>query len=326
MQPRRDAEHTMPVELTIRIRFETIGDNQGACRRRLGTGLGFPPSAGVVEWGPSGWLIAAAVPMATPTGRCLRAVLGAAFAVSAFAGPASTAAPLQLVTDQLLPFENLSDAEAPGFSTEVLKHVFAAMSQGASFEEFPWARALELVFRGERDALFTALRNDERARFCYFPDEPLLREKWVFFVRTADAGKLKFSSFDDLVGHDIAVQRGAAVSPEFWNFVRQHRNFTETASGEANFRMLEAGRVDYVVISFDQGMRLIGSLGLDGKVQPLSSRSLRADDMYVIFSKERISPAFVDAFSNALHQFKQTEAFRAIYRKYLPGPSYEPVR
>jgi polar amino acid transport system substrate-binding protein len=48
------------------------------------------------------------------------------------------------------------------------------MGQEASFEELPWPRALELVFRGERDALFTALRNDERVRFCYFPDEPLL--------------------------------------------------------------------------------------------------------------------------------------------------------
>ena len=108
--------------------------------------------------------------------------------------------------------------------------------------------------------------------------------------------------------------------------MHQHRNFTETASGEANFRMLEAGRVDYVVASFDQGIRLIGSLGLYGKVQPLSSRSLREDDMYVIFSKERVSPAFVDSFSNALYQFKQTEAFGAIYRKYFPATSYEPAR
>jgi hypothetical protein len=132
---------------------------------------------------------------------------------------------------------------------------------------------------GERDAIFTAFRNDERERFCHFPNEPLARDKWVFFVRTADAGKLKFSSFDDLVGHDIAVLRGAAISPEFWDFVRQHRNFVETASDEADFRLLEAGRVDYVVASFANGMRLIGSLGLDGKVQALSSRSLKEDDM-----------------------------------------------
>jgi polar amino acid transport system substrate-binding protein len=197
---------------------------------------------------------------------------------------------------------------------------------GSLFEEFPWARAAGLVFRGERDAIFTAFRNDERARFCHFPNEPLARDKWVFFVRAADAGRLKFSSFDDLVGHDIAVLRGASISPEFWDFVHQHRDFTETANDEANFRMLEAGRVDYVVASFANGLRLIGSLGLESKVQPLSSRSLKEDDMYVIFSKERVSPAFVDSFSNALHQFKQTEAFRAIYRKYFPATPYEPAR
>jgi polar amino acid transport system substrate-binding protein len=274
----------------------------------------------------SGWTIAAAVPMATPSGRCWRALLGAALSVWALAGPASTAATLQLVTDQWVPYENLSDIEAPGFSPEVLRHVFDGMGQEVSFEELPWARAAELVFRGERDAIFTAFRNEERERFCYFPGEPLAHDKWVFFVRAADAGRLKFSSFDDLVGHDIAVLRGAAISPEFWNFVHEHRNFTETASDEANFRMLQAGRVDYVVASFVNGMRLIGSLGVDGKVQPLLSRSLEEDDMYVIFSRQRVAPAFVAAFSDALHQFKQTEAFRAIYGKYFPGPSYEPAR
>src|SRR6202048_4260894 len=121
--------------------------------------------------------------------------------------------------------------------------------------------------------MFTAFRNDERERFVRLPKEPLARDKLVFFVRAADAGKLKFSSFDDLVGHDIAVLRGASISPEFWDFVHQHRNFAETASDEANFRMLEAGRVDYVVASLANGVRLIGSLGLGGEGGPAVRRS-----------------------------------------------------
>ena len=78
-------------------------------------------------------LMAAAASIAKPLGEWLRTFLGVAFAaVSALGGAASTAAPSQLVTDQLIPFENLSDAEAPGFSTEVLRQVFAAMGQEAS--------------------------------------------------------------------------------------------------------------------------------------------------------------------------------------------------
>jgi polar amino acid transport system substrate-binding protein len=137
-------------------------------------------------------------------------------------------------------------------------------------------------------------------------------------MRTADAARLRFSSFDDLVGHDIAVLRGASISPEFWEFAGRHRRVVETASDEANFRMLEAGRVDYVVASFVNGMRLITSLGLEGKIAPLLARSLKEDDLYVIFSKQRVSPEFVAQFSDALRRFKQTPAFRAIYRKYFP--------
>jgi polar amino acid transport system substrate-binding protein len=263
-------------------------------------------------------------PMTRPSGEWFRAVLAALFAVSAFAGPSSAAATLQLVTDQWIPYENLSDSQAPGFSTEVLKRVLDDMGQQVSFEEFPWARAAGLVFRGERDAIFTAFRNEERERFCYFPNEPLTHDKWVFFVRVPDAARLKFSSLDDLQGHEIAVLRGAAISPEFWNFVHEHHNFTETASDEANFRMLQAGRVDYVVASFVNGLRLISSLGLAGKIQPLSSRSLKEDDMYVIFSRQRVAPGLVGAFSDALHEFKHTEAFRAIYNKYFPATPYRP--
>jgi polar amino acid transport system substrate-binding protein len=253
--------------------------------------------------------------------RLARASLGVVVAAAlALTGMRSMAAPLELVTDQWIPYENLSDAAAPGFSTEVLKQVFAAMGRDASFEELPWARAAGMVFRGERDGIFTAFYNEERAQFCYFPEEPLAQDKWVFFIRAADAGRLQFSSFDDLVGHEIAVLRGASVSPEFWDFVRQHQNVTETAADEANFRMLEAGRVDFVVASSVNGARLIDSLGLKGKIAPLSSRSLKEDNLYVIFSKERVSPDFVDAFSDALRQFKQTDAFRAIYDKYFPAP------
>jgi ABC-type amino acid transport substrate-binding protein len=35
-------------------------------------------------------------------------------------------------------------------------------------------------------------------------------------------------------------------------------------------------------------------------------------------SKARVSPSLVEAFSRALKQFKQTEAFQVIYRKYFP--------
>jgi polar amino acid transport system substrate-binding protein len=245
--------------------------------------------------------------------------------VWALSGGASLAEPLRLVTDHLPPYEDLDNDKAPGFSVEVLRQVFAVMDQEASFETFPWERAWLMVVRGERDGIFTNLRTTERERICAFPDEPMKQERWVLFIRTADVGKLKFSSFDDLVGHDVAVHKPVpglfeepTVSPELWQFLREHHNMVETNGGIAIFRMLAAGRVDYAVANLTAGMRDIAAMGLTGKIEPLLSRNVIDDGFYVWFNKARVSPASVDAFSRALKQFKQTEAFQTINRKYFP--------
>jgi polar amino acid transport system substrate-binding protein len=206
-----------------------------------------------------------------------RLLFAATAVVWALSLRASTVDSLQLVTDRLPPFENLDDDKAPGFSVEVLRQVFAAMGQDASFESFPWDRSWRMVYRCERDGLFTAMRTSERERICYFPDEPLKQERWVLFVRTA-VGKLKFSSLDDLIGHDIAVHRPAdgvfeqpTVSPELWKFLLERHNMVETLGPGVSFRMLAAGRVDYAVANLTTGIRYIEATGLSGKIEPLLS-------------------------------------------------------
>jgi polar amino acid transport system substrate-binding protein len=246
--------------------------------------------------------------------------------VWALSGQASPAESLRLVTaDYLGPGRNTGDGKAPGFPAEVLRQVFAAMGQDVSFEAVPPKRAWMMIVRGEREGMPAVIRTSERERFCSFPDEPLAQDRWVLFVRTADIGKLKFSSNDDLIGHDVAVLENypglleqPAVPPELAKLLRAHHNMVETDGTTESFRMLEAGRVDYAVANIDLGMENIASLGLSGKIEPLLSRSVSEEGIYVCFSKARVLPSLVDAFSRALRQFKQTETFQAIYRKYYP--------
>jgi polar amino acid transport system substrate-binding protein len=246
--------------------------------------------------------------------------------VCALGGRAAPAESLRLVTGlKEVPFEDLDDNKEPGFSVEVIRQVFASMGQSASFEAFPRNRSWTMVARGEADGIFSESRSSERERICAFPDEPLKQERWVFFIRTADAAKLKFSSFEDLIGHDVAVHgpvpglfEQPTASPELSKFLREHHNMVETSGGSANFRLLAAGRVDYTVVNLSIGMRDIAILGLSGKIEPLLSSSVIEDGIYLCFSRARVPPSFVDAFSHALKEFKQTEAFQAIYRKYFP--------
>ena len=70
----------------------------------------------------------------------------------------------------------------------------------------------------------------------------------------------------------MACPEQQSVSPDVWNFLREHHNLVETTG---------------------------------------SNESLR---------KARVSPSFVDAFSRALKQYKQTEAFQDLRRKYSLVP------
>ena len=255
--------------------------------------------------------------------RFLRATIAVVWALSGWASPAE---PLRLVNDDYLgPSEDIADDKAPGLAVEVLRQVFAGLRQDVSFELFPTRRAWMMVIRGERDGMLATLRTSEGEQFCSFPDEPLVQDRWVLFVRTADIGKLKFSSLDDLIGHDVAI-RGTVtgvseqptVSPELLKFLREHHNMVATNGTIVSLRMLAASRVDYAVVSLAYGMSEIKKMGLSGKIEPLLSRSVIEKDVYVCFTKARVSPSLVDAFSHALKQFKQTEAFRAIYHKYFP--------
>ena len=82
--------------------------------------------------------------------------------------------------------------------------------------------------------------------------------------------------------------------------------------------MLAAGRVDFAVACLDVAKGLIATTELSGKVEPLLFRSVTKQGVYVCFSKARVSPSLVAAFSRELKQFKQTEAYQAIMRRYFP--------
>ena len=101
---------------------------------------------------------------------------------------------LKISVDRWPPYENISDTRSPGFSTEVVRHVFGKMGIDTEIKEYPWVRALNYVYKGRTDALFSAFFNEERAQHCYYPDEPLVVAKYVLLIRAEDAGRLRFDS------------------------------------------------------------------------------------------------------------------------------------
>jgi len=234
-----------------------------------------------------------------------------------FSNPPLYGKTLEIAVDVWHPYEDISDQQAPGFSTEVITNVFQSMGVKMNLKEYPWARGLKNVYEGISDALFTAFPSEERRIHCYYPNEPLAVEKWVLFIRSEDKDNFQFKSYDDLIDKNIGVLRGASVSEEFWTFVKRHNNYQEVTVDELNFEKLMLRRIDCIVTSHSNGMVLVKKKGLKGKVVPLLTRIIKEDNLYIIFSKKTVAPDFVKEFSRELRVFKKTEEYQLIYEKYF---------
>lgn len=252
--------------------------------------------------------------------------LGARLVVlTVIAAATATAAPhraisgdvLRIATDVWLPYENVSDPNAPGFSTEVVAWVLKQMNVESETVVFPWARAIREVFAGRRDALYTAFWTKERARYCHYPDEPLARERWVYFVRSANVAELSFTRYEELKSRRIGILRGASVTEEFWKFVKQNGNYEEVETDDINFRKLLKGRLDYVVTSHSNGIKLIRDMKLTGQIEPLPAPVIKEDELFIIFSRKTINADFVETFSETLRRFKSTSDYGVLYEKYF---------
>jgi polar amino acid transport system substrate-binding protein len=224
---------------------------------------------------------------------------------------------LRIATDKWVPYENLADPELPGFSTEVIQAVFASMGIDIKIHEYPWIRALQGVYRGNSDALYSAFWSEERARECYYPQESLIQEKWVFFIRRKDVGRLTFYSYEDLKGTRIGVLRKASITPEFWKFAQTDYIVEEVSIDEQNFKKLLKHRIDYVVTGYSNGITLLKTMGIGDQVVPLEAKSLLEDYLYLIFSKKTVTQELVNQFSTALQRFKTTRTYHNIYEKYF---------
>ncbi|PTX91544.1 transporter substrate-binding domain-containing protein [Opitutus sp. ER46] len=262
----------------------------------------------------------------TSAARSARLAGGGAWRASALAvlvaGSVATAAPppatLRLGCESWPPYEYHDGTRARGFSVEVVQRVLGQMgATSGQIQILPWARAQEMAYRGELDAVFSTSFSEQRSEFCHFPAESLIESRWVLFIRQADLGRLRFERFEDLKGHRVGVVRGYSYTPEFWAFLSANLGFEETPSDLQNFRKLGAERIDYVACELNVGRHLVRTLGLEGKIVPLVDHPLKAGGLYVMFSKKTVPREFVDRFSTALKAFKQTPDYAEMQRRDL---------
>lgn len=223
---------------------------------------------------------------------------------------------LVLGTDEWPPYEFTSHDEVRGIATDVLMAVFRRMGVTvAGIGRFPWARGLHMLEGGGLDVLYSGIYDPERLAFARYHEEPLVVSNWVIFARKGEGHA--YASAADLKGHSLGVVRGYSYTPEVNAIITGNKHVVRTSSDADNLKLLVHGRVEYALCDELNCRYLVGRLGLEDTVAQVPGPSLARISIYALFSRQRVSEAFVQRFDETLRAFKADRAYEAILRKYL---------
>lgn len=212
------------------------------------------------------------------------------------------------------PFEYLEGGSLTGLNIEIID----AAARGAGFTvrylTYPWARALRALENGEVDALTFMAKRPDREAFAYYDDRNILFSLRKAIVKRADDAWSYEGDITRLFGKRIGIENGVfygvAVEAN-----RQRLEFEANPTMQSNLLMLEANRVDLVLVNLDIFMARYGGTEFARKftvVQPL----LEDTTAYLGFSRKRVDPATVERFSASMGSFKSTPAYAALLLKY----------
>ena len=109
------------------------------------------------------------------------------------------------------PYMMMKNEQLSGLDTEIVKEVCKRLKIEAEFQVLPWKRAVMYVKKGRVDAIFALRHTQERAKFVFYPSEPILMERTVILARKGSS----ITKLDDLKDNIIGIVRGYAYSPEF---------------------------------------------------------------------------------------------------------------
>lgn len=231
--------------------------------------------------------------------------------------PAQVPEPLVLITEPWPPYITQNEkGEFSGLHTEIILAAFKEMKREVKIEAYPWKRCLFMLENRQADAIFTLNKNPERERFLYFPAQPVAESPSVFFVLKANAGRIKYESFKDLMGLTIGVTNGKDY--EGGLLQQKDLTFDVAVKDEMNIAKLGAGRIDLWPSDMYVGYELIKQVDggrFKGQITHLP-KYLNNSHVYIGFARKPGYDKLAVQFNAALSKIQKSGAYKAIVAKY----------
>jgi len=209
----------------------------------------------------------------------------------------------------------LKETEAVGLYPRLLEEVVKQAGHKIEIKAYPWKRALLYSAEG-KGAVGGAYKNDERVK-TYDYSIPLYQEKLVLFVNKNS--QFEFNTIEDLKGKVIGVNRGWSYGQEF-DAARASKLFTVSIRNKPNdnFKMLDLGRIDCLILDQRSGDSYIRLLGIEDQVTSLP-KAFSINNGYLIIPKKLKMKKFLNEFNSALETMQKDGTYNNIVQTFIQG-------
>lgn len=229
-------------------------------------------------------------------------------------GNASYAANFRLVTVEFPPL-HYADAkgQATGAAVEIVRDVLKGLGHTADISVVPWSRALSFCRDGEIDGMFTVYRLPEYEAILDFSKEVFIPHIIAIYTST---GKSKNFSGNpaDLAAGTIGTVNAISYGERF-DKLKERLKLERVESLDSSFKMLTAGRIDYVVSNRYSAEFSIRNLAITNSVVEMSP-PIDMVASYFAFSKKSTAKNILNNFDAALREFKKSPRYQQILDQY----------
>lgn len=233
----------------------------------------------------------------------------------------ATAETLQFRTLENPPLEYTEDGRVEGLAADLVREATRRTGHEAEIRIRPWKRVLLEVEQGTADAGFNAGLNAERAEYALFSDEVLVDERYVLFSHRQLELPQNLDGVEDYI---LGIQLGYFYGDRFMELLEDSR-FKQVRTERTitrNLKLLMAARTELFVGDWLPTLYYIRQMNASDEVFPVYREGsdeplvVSVSPTYVAFSREKVSPEYVEAFDAALREMKKDGTYEQIRQRY----------
>lgn len=221
------------------------------------------------------------------------------------------------------PYEYLENGVAKGIAVDIIREALKRSGRPEVFFNFyPWKRAVYHTRHGDGDLLFNAGKNQKRQEWGYYVNSVLIQQSYVLFKLRNDHFSVlpDFSNTQDRV---ISIRQGYLYGSGPFRKALDSGRFLSVEladSTEQSVKQLLNGRVDMFVGDQLPVQYYLKQHGMERYVDIVLYQGEKLEVLswptYLLFSKSRTTPEFIQKVYSAMEEMKQDGSFQRIIQDY----------